>query len=854
MVRPAGFADAGGATVQAASTAWQPTTERLPPPQSEATPGTRMKTEDVAGGLRVVPIPPSAWEAIPPACLARMFEFERVRQEWERTYGTAPSDLAADGAPRLTLEDIVELALINSREYQAQKETLYRAALDLTLERFDYQVKFLVGGNGADVDHDHRRTGGITTDSLGIGTGLQADKMLTTGGTLLGRFANDVVLTFNGPQGFAADVSSELLLSITQTVFQRDVLLEPLTQSERNVIYAARDFARFRKEFFFGLAATYYNTLLLTYRQIEIESQNYFTQVRALDQGREEERAGLQSRIQVDQFEQSMLQGQSRLISICNRVEGALDDLKIDMGLPTETPINVDLDELFELTLRDEVAVAGEQLRRALRRVDAERSETRLNHDELLNAGDVLGIRFFQWLQLREQLERQPIDITRPRKRHAELSAEAARRGVRRLREGLEKDRRAVPPSPPVRLIQRTMDVVDAILLLVERQLRRAELEQLDPGEMLTIQSRREESARRGATLRQQLDEILRSAEFGQLTTLLTEAERLFADVERLLADANLLLAEPPAEEPDQQALERTIRRIEELVTHIREMLDQSTSGLIPLEMNVDDAMMSALLGRFDLMNERGLLADDRRAIKLTADDLKSVLNLNASQTVRTSRNRPFNFSFNDSTTSLGLRFDLPLNRKAQRNSYRRALINYNAAWRSLMAFEDRIKLSLRDELRSLALARIQYQIAVASAALGAERVVSTRLELSLGLANVAARDFLEAQDAYRQSLGGVADNHIGYLVDRARFFLDLELMELDEYGFWPEIYDENFQPQSRYAFPDCSGPAYGPWHPRLKYSRRMRRLFEQQVEAGQVPPATSTWETAPQEPPNEGE
>ena len=51
------------------------------------------------------------------------------------------------------------------------------------------------------------------------------------GGTAVARFANSVVMTFGGPQGFAKDISSSLLFEFTQSVFQRDVLLEPLIQS-----------------------------------------------------------------------------------------------------------------------------------------------------------------------------------------------------------------------------------------------------------------------------------------------------------------------------------------------------------------------------------------------------------------------------------------------------------------------------------------------------------------------------------------------------------------------------------------------------------------------------------------------
>ena len=66
-----------------------------------------------------------------------------------------------------------------------------------------------------------------------------------------------------------------------------------------------------------------------------------------------------------------------------------------------------------------------------------------------------------------------------------------------------------------------------------------------------------------------------------------------------------------------------------------RKIYDLIACGLIPVEIEVDDAMMTALVLRFDLMNERGILADDWRQIKLAGDDLRSVLDLNASQTIR---------------------------------------------------------------------------------------------------------------------------------------------------------------------------------------------------------------------------
>ena len=202
-----------------------------------------------------------------------------------------------DDSPKLALEDIIELTLLNSRELQSAKEALFRVALVLTLERFDYQLKPSVGNNGTELDYTHDRTGGDTIDLLRIPTRFQLEKMLYTGGDFIGRFANEVLLTFNGPQGFAVDVGSELFFELTQSILQRDIRLENLTLAERNVVYAARDYARFRKELFVRQATDYY-ALIRAFRQIEIECQNYFTLTREFNQRSIEIKFGFASRTQ----------------------------------------------------------------------------------------------------------------------------------------------------------------------------------------------------------------------------------------------------------------------------------------------------------------------------------------------------------------------------------------------------------------------------------------------------------------------------------------------------------------------------------------------------------------------------
>lgn len=807
------------------------------------------------GGLKIQPVPRQYWEAVPPACLARMLEFESIRIEYRRTYGSEAPTTLRDPSRKLTLDDIVELGQINGRDYQTQKESLYRSALALTLERFDYETKLSTGGNGVGVNNTHSRTSGVTTDTLAIPSSVQVDKMLSTGGTLLTRFANDVVLTFNGPEGFAADVSSDLVFELTQSILQRDVLLNPLVQAERNVVYAARDYARFRKQFFFNLANQYYD-LLSTYRRIEIDSQNYFSLVRNFEQAQAEVRSGIQTapnQVAVDQFEQSMLGGRRGLITSCNGIERNFDSLKLDIGLPTEMPVNLDLSELEHLTLRDQAEVAGERVRRWLGRLDLRRNRQPLDRRELLNASVFLAERIIEWLKLQKLVNEETQDLAPLENLAARLRVDQARLNGGGAMQDLEQARTAIPPTPPILLHQWTMNVIDQQIVLLVRQMQFAEQLQLDPEQMVAITQQIRNYQQQVDRLHDRLGEVLREAqEAGQVLTLTQPIQELRRDAETLLVTINeavestdefIVVHAPQADED--AALQQTVASADQLLTTGRALLDSAGLGLVPVEISMDEALATALVQRLDLMNERGFLADDWRNVKLAGDDLRSVLNLGASQSIRTRDNRPFEFDLKNSTTNLNLQLDLPFNRMAQRNAFRRTLIDFQAGKRQLTEFEDRtIKFNLRNELRDLELARVQYPISVAQAALAAEQVTSIRLSLSLGIPNVRIPDLLDALDDSRNALISVANSRIGYIVQRSRFALDLEQMQLDDVGFWPEIYNKDYQPRPQLDYPAGAGMTYGEFPEFLRVSDSIRRMHGHSLPGRTFLPAPMIDET----------
>ncbi len=808
-------------------------------------------------GLRIVPIPADYWGRIPQTCVPRMLEFESVRDEYRLSF---PDDEASDirellsDAPRLTLPNIMELTVINSREYQTRKETLYRVALRLTQERFEFLLRPTRRGNGTALNYQTIRVGGITNDRLGIPTSAAVTQTLNTGGQFLASFANDVVLTFNGPQGFSSRVGSELLFDFQQTLLQRDIVFESLTQAERDVVYAARDLIRFRRQLAVDLAGRYYN-LLLTYRAIEISSQDYFSNLRAFLQGRAEYlQAGRIPRIQVDQFEQNALRSQSDLVGDCNRLETSLDRLKLEIGLPPEMPMNISLLELDALTSSDELTVTRQLVQRTKQALMDTAASNRVERDAVVNGATVLVDRLDDTLRVRRQIEGG----------EGETDEERGIRELRRLLslfevrlrgDQLEEVRRRElnADRPPLLLLQfaRTVDLVDARLQQARRALLVREMLEEDDGDDAMTEETGEETPDADGTdeaegdeddierdriagvigdyesdldaLVEQLDLAIPREKLDILPDLVKAGEALKEEVEKVvdLAVGDLLPA-------DDQDLDDVIAQtVADTIALVDRIAGGDVGGLDEVDVQDDEAMLIALVQRLDLMNQRGELADARRQIKLAADDLRSIIDIRATHILRTNSaaNRPFDFTFDDSETRLSLGLDTPLNRRIERNNYRLALINYNATRRALIEQQDQIKFSIRESLRQLRLRRNQYEIAVASAALAYERVVSTRLQLQLAVGNVVARDFLEAQQAYTSALNAVAREHISFILGRIDLFLQMEAVRVDPNGYWAGVDDEQLDLPLRPPFLEANPNPYGELPPCLHYSDEIRCL-----------------------------
>ncbi len=247
---------------------------------------------------------------------------------------------------RLTLIDALRAAAANSRDYQSQKETVYRTALALDLERDAFRTTFS-GVSSADVSYDS----GSDPQVAGIdsSTELGLTQRFTNGLTLSGAIALDVAKLLtqdrSASNALSADFSVELPLLRGSG---RHIVAEPLVQSERDALYAIYNFERFKRTFAVSIASEYLSVLQQLDR-IQNEEDNYRGLVLTVRKVKADEQAGLQPPIEVDRALQDELRARQRWISAQQSYERALDRFKLTLGLPVDADIELERDELQRL-------------------------------------------------------------------------------------------------------------------------------------------------------------------------------------------------------------------------------------------------------------------------------------------------------------------------------------------------------------------------------------------------------------------------------------------------------------------------------------------------------------------------
>ncbi len=272
------------------------------------------------------------------------------------SYSATPDDAA-----KMVLNEALKYAVEHSREYRDAEETYVLAALELLVERHLWGPRFF------DEITTTARTQGdndLFDSSLSIVNELRATQRLPYGG----------------------DVSVRALASATEDLYQRvagegvqsaDIILDaniPLLrgaglaardsriQAERDVIYAARSFEQFRRNFLVSIASDFL-TLVALQQGIANAERQLASFVQLEERAQALVKAGREEPFQAALAAQDTLFARDSLTSQQEQYRLTVDRFKVRLGMPTEQPLvivkseiglkppKVDLDEAVQMAL-----------------------------------------------------------------------------------------------------------------------------------------------------------------------------------------------------------------------------------------------------------------------------------------------------------------------------------------------------------------------------------------------------------------------------------------------------------------------------------------------------------------------
>jgi outer membrane protein TolC len=252
--------------------------------------------------------------------------------------------LATRPAPiEINLRTAFELAAKNSREYQDQKERLWRAALALIDQRERFRpFPFFQWSTTATRDHG-------TGDTFSADAELGVTKVLESGGTFALSAGGNFLRFLQSPSLKSA--ASFLSLAVSIPLLRgagEEIALENLRQEERNVIYALRDFERFKQTFAVRIESDYLR-LLTQAKQIQNEERNLENVAEARRRNEALAEAQRLTQIEVDQARQDELRAQNRVIQRRDAFDGAVDAFKTTLGIPVDLSARLDSSDLTPL-------------------------------------------------------------------------------------------------------------------------------------------------------------------------------------------------------------------------------------------------------------------------------------------------------------------------------------------------------------------------------------------------------------------------------------------------------------------------------------------------------------------------
>ncbi|MBQ6158111.1 MAG: TolC family protein [Thermoguttaceae bacterium] len=771
-----------------------------------------------------------------------MHEVEGMRG-WRKWWDNGWTDTVENEAWRQTLpvnekgevvidqDAAFDLALLHSPEYRTAMENLYLAALDVTAERYVFDVKFYGGDSLFFNNYGGLKKGSVSTLENDFGGGHYGtgspflSKHFATGADVVVGIANSLVWSFS-PENQTFTPITELSYNITQPLLRgagRAVALESLTRSERRLLANVRQLALFQQGFyvsvltgsnpiaapaeggypgrFTGSAAVGngYYALLRDQVQIRNEQQHIESLKDNLNQYEEYFKAGrLPNSYQVEQVRQTLLAGQSQLVSQKDRYRNSIESYLIKIGLPPDIRNVVIEDKLLDrFTLMSPTLTSiYEKVNEKLRDI---RNETipmpggiadtlgefkesvaqglAEIEDDLVRLDGATASRKESMTNLSRKLRREHPELDSSFCDADRFDAKIAliKSDLEDAREGMEDILRLMDATigeiPPQRLAE--------MITETSAQPSRSPFSPETIGLIKKLQLEdffEDNDTANEAKMREELGDDPVLAE------ILEREERRSGNAPKYDID-----------EPYRKWVGACFDEFAERLITLR--LVQTRARLETVELPIidideDEAFAVAREHRLDWMNARSELVDVWRNIEITANALRAALDLELGGSVTSNGSNPLKFSSNDVRTSASVRFDAPLDRLAERNAYRRALISYDRARRNYYTYVDSVKLQIRDMIRNIYRNQMELELKRESVRVATVQVHLAQLDLAnpakaSSMSTSSARDLVEALNALLTSQNSFMSTWLDYQVQRMSLLLQLGLFEIDAEGKW---------------------------------------------------------------------
>ena len=646
-------------------------------------------------------------------------------------------ELSDAGAIVLTLDSAVRLAYLNSLDWQDQLETLYLSALDVSTERFQFDVQFYGGNLTAYRNRGPLNPLGEST-TWQTDTNLEARKYFATAGEAVVGVLNSIVWQFAGSDQYAN--ASLLNFTLLQPLLRnagRSIALERLTIVERALLANLRRLQFYRQWFFLTVAVGANNPPGLQRRGGFFGGTGFagFTGTGiggfgnlggvffggggvGLQIGGNATGAGfagggagnvggflgiLQSRQQIRNAEQNLAAQERALALLEANLEAGLvgleqvDQLRQSIEtnraglLQAKTSLTNQLEsfKVNVLCVPSDTAVAlDEEFMERFQFISPEMES--LQND----LGDFLATYTFG----AEEPLRETED---PRQDEPGADPEAlalvppAVAGEPELLPAPRAEAAAEPLVSPD---------TDALEAEVDQSLIKAALAALD--------GTRERVVRQTAEVAVDLERAASAAEARLAGMRATDRETFAREMRLLAADLARLLGEIRQAEGEierigagltpgnrRESADAVARLVGQVSAAVDEMsLIQARArveaiAVVPERLDPDVAFEIARANRLDWMNNRAALVDQWRLIQYNAMSLLAGLDVEIAGDLRTTGNNPARFRAPTGALGASLRFDAPLTRLIERNNFRQAIVDYQQVRRQQIQYEDRIKL-----------------------------------------------------------------------------------------------------------------------------------------------------------------